>query len=80
MAVGTGRSANQLHIYSKKGGGIAAMGGLVSESGWVLGLCWNTRPGHCTAARGACGRPAPCWKLPELLPARVHRKLELEGG
>lgn len=36
MAVGTGESANQLHIYHEKGGGIkAGMGeGLVSESGW----------------------------------------------
>lgn len=81
MAVGTGRSANQLHVYSEEGGGIKAMGrgrGW-SESVWMLGLCWNTRPGPCTAS-GACGRPARCWELPVLLPARVRRKLEVGEG
>lgn len=33
MAVGTGRSANQLHIYSEEGGGIKAMG---KGRGWSL--------------------------------------------
>lgn len=81
MAVGTDRSANQLHIYSEEGVASRPWGGegLVSESVWMLGLCWNTRPGRCTA-RGARGRPAPCRELPAPLPVGARRKLQVGEG
>lgn len=47
MAVGTGRSANQLHIYSEKGGGIAAMG---------RGRGWSLSQAGCSGSAGTQGR------------------------
>lgn len=47
MAVGTGRSASQLHIYSEKRGGIAAMG---------RGRGWSLSQAGCSGSAGTQGR------------------------
>lgn len=47
MAVGTGRSANQLHIYSEEGGGIKAMG---------RGRGWSLSQFGCSGSAGTQGQ------------------------
>lgn len=48
MAVGTGRSANQLHIYSEKGGGITATG---------RGRGWSLSQAGCSGSAGTQAGP-----------------------
>lgn len=47
MAVGMGRSANQLHVYSEEGGGIKAMG---------RGRGWSLSQFGCSGSAGTQGR------------------------